>query len=193
MELLNATGETIRQMYDGKVYEIEPSEVVSVTDDAGTFLLFKQSVRGLQQVSYGDDADKLTYQAISSVVAFHRRQIEEHEALNKTQSEKKFPLVDEPKGVKQARAALKVYEPLFAKMTEAREEVEQVELEEQITSAVGKALDIPSLEDMNLEDLRTKLTRMGDTSGGALNRKSLISRIKKMQAAIESEQEVELP
>ena len=188
MDLLNATGEVMRWNYDAKPYEFPPNELVRVSDPAGKLILKHLAMKGLQEVKYGDDPLQISFRAINSIVTFHKRQIDDHERANEIQAEKKFPPLIAPPSVKLARRALKTYGPIYDEMRAKVDGEADDELARKIKSSVSTVSEMPDVTEMTLEDLRSTLKKLGG-EGGTANRKTLLSRIRKLTGNIEIPEE----
>lgn len=187
MDLLNATGEVIKQKFDGVEYVFPPNEVIRLSDEAGKHCLFKQSRKGLQDAPYGEDPKDIEFRSLEAIVTFHQDQIAEHKRLNEEQTEKKYPLLSKPDGVIQAEKALKVYLPIYNDRKVEAEEVEQEEFASDIASAMGKQPELAELEDETIEVLRSKAAGLDLSVKSNWNKKTLIAKIKRALAERESE------
>lgn len=181
MDLLNATGEPYGWWYDGKRYEFPPGELVRVSDACGQHMLNHLSIKGLQEVRYSDDRDKIALVALRAIVAFHRRQIAVHERHNEVQSEKKFPIFEKPEGVYEAEAALQIYEPILEKREAEAQERARAKKAASIGAALDKGVGLPELDDMTLEELREKAEKAGLQGAGTLNKRSILARLRELQ------------
>lgn len=182
MDLINPTGELMAWKFDNQEYQFNPGELVRVSDGVGRHMLKHLKVKGLTEVRYGDDPIQVSLAGLRAICSFHEMQLEIHERNNEEQAEKDFPKLPEPDGVKQARKALDVYRPLLEK-AEAEAAGEEAErMKEQIEAGVAKTVvaGMVSLDDMDLDQLRSQLKKLGGDAEGALNRRTLMARIRRI-------------
>lgn len=186
MDLLNPTAEPIRAQFDGKLYVFPPGELVSLPEEAGTFLANKYEPLGLRSVRYGDQPLLVRLSALKSKVAFYKRQIAVHERNNRVQEEKKFPLLEKPPAVAEAEENLPKY--LNAVRDVERElqmapEVEEDQKGVDHFRALGD-LPMPSLIDLPMAEVRKEAARLGITPAPRTTRKQLIEAIETKRATI---------
>lgn len=182
MELFNATGETLSHKYDNVPYFFPPSEIVRVTDDCGKHMILKIGSRGLQEIRFGDDPEKLGLVAIQAIVAFHRDQIEVHETQVRVASESKNPVPAEPEGYKIAKRRLPTYEKVMEER-KADAEVAATKAEE---AAIREALDKPTgeikaLEDLDVDEARGVIRSFGEEPDMRVGLKKLIATIEELR------------
>jgi len=194
MEVFNGTGETLKQMYDGVTYVFPPNEVVRLGDDCGAHCLLQQSVRGLQEIRWGDEPEELGAVAINAIVNWHRQQIEAHETQVRVASESKNPIPEEPEAYKLAKRRLPAYEKVMVERQEDAEANAAAAEEAAIRAALGKPTgEIKALEDMDVDELRAVVRSFTDDDGNPvepnmrIGHKKLIAQIEELRAEVEEE------
>lgn len=178
MDLINATGEQLAWNCDNIRYEFPPGDLSRVSDEVGRHLLNHLGQKGLQEVRYGDDPKKVSLKAVAAIVMFHRQQIATHELMNEEQEQQKLSQLKDPAGVPVARARLKAYEPAYKEMMADASEAEQAEITKQVELSLTRSLEIPQMDDMDLDQLRDVLVKFGGKPGRTSNRRALMKAIK---------------
>jgi hypothetical protein len=192
MEIMNGTPENVELMFDGVVYAWEPGDVMSVSDEAGTFLAAKGRALGLVQVGYGDNPEKKTYESNIAKLRFWKKQVEDFDLAQAKQAETKLPALPETFGVRKARMMIPLYEEKVLpglrdklKITDIPPEVQAVRdrLAAAETSEAPPPVQMPMLEDATIEDLRALATNKGISVDARWNSKTLIAKIRQADSA----------
>lgn len=182
MDLINATAESFGWWCDGVRYDFPPGELCRVSDEVGNHMLIHLETKGLQAVRYGDDPEKISLTAIHAIVMFHKQQIATYNAMNEEQDQQKLSKLPKPEGVIEAEAKLKAYEPAYQRMLKDASEAEQAEITKSIERGLQRRPEIPNMDDMDMDQLRTTLVEFGGEPGRMSTRKSLVAAIKKRAA-----------
>lgn len=184
MDLLNGTGEKMEWPYDGRSYPIPPGELIRVPDECGRHLLSHLSIKGLQEVKYGDDPSEVSWIAISAIMNFHQRMLDDHSAQREAAAEAKKPLPDKSQAVVEAELRVGIYRKVYDQLKAQREQQDAETVEESILANLKTGNEMPDLEAMDQDQLRKRLSELGGDPGQTKSRNKLMAEIKKLAGEV---------